>query len=136
MGLDVMIALVTLMVTIIGAAVTLGVVGSRQTGRLRDDFETLRGEMVTMRKDLRGEMATMRDELRGEMATMRDELRGEMATMRDELRGAIKGVRTELGGRFEGVAEELTRTRLAVARMEGSVFGIALPDTGGDVASR
>ncbi len=57
-----------------------------------------------------------------------------MATLRAELRGDIKGVRAELGGRIDAVAAELTRTRIAVARIEGSVLGVPLPDTGTDPA--
>ena len=65
---------------------------------------------------------------------VRDELRGDIKDLRLELRGDIAGVRAELGGRIDAVAAELARTRMAVARIEGSVLGIPLPDTGTDPA--
>ncbi|MYG50247.1 MAG: hypothetical protein F4164_12980 [Gemmatimonadales bacterium] len=54
--------------------------------------------------------------------------------LRDELRSEIGSLRTELGGRIDALAAELTRTRMAVARLEGSVFGISPPDTSADTA--
>ena len=114
MGLDVMIGLVTVVLTIIGVGVTLG----RLTRKLG---ENLKGDI----KDLRGE-------LQSSIKGLREEVRGDISGVRDELRSEIKGVRTELGSRIDGVAAELTRTRMAVARIEGSVLGVPLPDTGTD----
>ncbi|MDE2943428.1 MAG: hypothetical protein OXT63_04380 [Gemmatimonadota bacterium] len=105
-----MIGLVTIMVAIIGVGVTLG----RLTRKHGEKLEGLRGELKGDIKDLRGEV------------------RRDISGVRDELRSEIKGVRTELGSRIDGVAAELTRTRMAVARIEGSVLGVPLPDTGTD----
>ncbi|MCY3600190.1 MAG: hypothetical protein OXN85_09475 [Gemmatimonadetes bacterium] len=121
MGLDVMIGLVTIMVAIIGVGVTLG----RLARKHGEKLEGLRGELKGDIKDLRGE-------LQSSIKGLREEVRGDIGGVRDELRGEIKGVRTELGGRIDAVAAELTRTRMAVARIEGSVLGVPLPDTGTD----
>lgn len=77
-----------------------------------------------------GTSSELRGELRREIKGVRDELRSEIGGVR----GEIENLRTELGGRIDAVASELTRTRMAVARLEGSVFGIAPPDTGTDTA--
>ncbi|MXX78363.1 MAG: hypothetical protein F4Z33_05165 [Gemmatimonadales bacterium] len=63
---------------------------------------------------------------------VRDELRGDIKDLRLELRGDIGGVRAELGGRIDAVAAELAKTRMAVARLEGRVLGVPLPDTAVD----
>ena len=152
MGLDVIIGLVTITLAIIGVGLTLGrfmrkldekLDGVR--GEFKGDIKGLRGELQGgikgLRDELRSDISSLRDELRSDISSLRDELRsdikgvrGEMTTMRTELRGEIKGVRTELGGRIDVVAAELARTRMAVARIEGSVLGIPLPDTGTDPA--
>ncbi|MCY3599028.1 MAG: hypothetical protein OXN85_03510 [Gemmatimonadetes bacterium] len=119
MGLDVIIGLVTIFAAIVGIGVAL----FRLTGKLGDEIKSARDE-------LRGDIKGVRDELRDEIKGVR----GEMATGRDELRGEIRGVRAELGGRIDAVAAELAKTRIAVARLEGSVLGVPLPDTGTDPA--
>ena len=128
MGLDVIIALVTVLVAIIGVGVALG----RLTRKLGENINSVRDE-------LRGDISGVRDELRGdikgvrgEMATMRAELQNEIKGVRTELRSDFKGLRVELGGRIDAVAAELTRTRMAVARLEGHVLGVPLPDTATD----
>jgi len=63
---------------------------------------------------------------------VRDELRGDIKDLRLELRGDIGGVRAELGGRIDAVAVELAKTRMAVARLEGRVLGVPLPDAATD----
>ena len=106
MGLDVIIGLATILVAIVGVGVALG----RLTREL--------GKRIA--------------ETRGEIKGVRDELRSDIKDLRVELRGEIAGVRIELGGRIDAVAAELTRTRMAVARLEGHVLGVPLPDTATD----
>lgn len=113
MGLDVIIGLATILVAIVGVGVAL----FKLTGKLADHIHGVR------------------DELRGDIKSLRDELRGEITGVRDELRGEIAGVRVELGGRIDGVAAELTKTRMAVARLEGHVLGVPVPDTAAEAAT-
>lgn len=101
MGLDVIIGLVTIWLTII----VVGLAVAARTRKLEEKIDRTSGEL-------------------------RDELRSEIKGVR----GEIGDVRTELGGRIDAVVAELARTRMAVARLEGSVLGIAPPDTGADTA--
>ena len=109
MGLEVIVGLVTIFLGIVGLGVGLV--------KLTRQFAA----------DLTG--------LRGELKGVRDELRGDIKGVRDELRGEIAGVRVELGGRIDAVATELTKTRIAVARLEGHVLGVRLPETATDTAT-
>ena len=113
MGLDVIIGLATILVAIVGVGVAL----FKLTGKLADHIHGVR------------------DELRGDIKSLRDELRGDIKDLRLELGGEIAGVRVELGGRIDAVATELTKTRIAVARLEGHVLGVPLPDTAKDAAT-
>ncbi|WP_419860203.1 hypothetical protein [Candidatus Palauibacter sp.] len=61
-----------------------------------------------------------------------DRDRGQSAT--GHARPSAGSLRTELGGRIDAVAAELTRTRMAVARLEGSMLGISPPDIRTDTA--
>jgi len=72
--------------------------------------------------------------VRGEIGTLRASVNEEIGSLRASVREEIASVREELGGRIDTVVAELTRTRMAVARLEGSVLGIAPPDTGTDTA--
>ncbi len=126
MELDVIIGLVTIWLTIVVA----GLAAAARTRKLEEKIDGTSGK-------LRVEIKGLRDELRSEIGGVRDELRGEIGGVRGEIggvRGEIENLRTELGGRIDAVGAELTRTRMAVARLEGSVFGIAPPDTGTDTA--
>ena len=127
MGLDVIIGLVTIFLGIVG----LGVALIRLARQFAADLSGLRGEIRGVRDELRGDIEGVRDELRGDIKELRDELRGDIKELRDE----IAGVRVELGGRIDAVATELTRTRIAVARLEGHVLGVRVPDTARDVAT-
>ena len=109
MGLDVIIGIVTIFLGIVSLVVVLV--------KLTRQFAA----------DLTG--------LRGELKGVRDELRGDIKDLRLELGGEIAGVRVELGGRIDAVAAELTKTRIAVARLEGHVLGVPRPDTAKDAAS-
>ena len=115
MELDVIIGLVTIWLTIVVA----GLAAAARTRKLEEKIDGTSAK-------LRGEIKDVRDELRGEIGGVRGEIGG--------VRGEIENLRTELGGRIDAVGAELTRTRMAVARLEGSVFGIAPPDTGTDTA--
>ena len=107
MGLEVIIGLVTIFLGIVGLGVGLDQArGEAFGGKLADDINGLR-----------------------------DELRGDIKDLRLELKGEIAGVRVELGGRIDAVATELTKTRIAVARLEGHVLGVRLPDTAKDAAT-
>lgn len=112
MELDVIIGLVTIWLTIVVA----GLAVAARTRKFEEKIDRTIGE-------LRSEF---RRELRSEIGGVRGKI--------ESVRGEIESVRTELGGRIDAVAAELTRTRMAVARLEGSVFGIAPPDTGTDTA--
>lgn len=76
----------------------------------------------------------LEDKLESELAAVRGETREEIGSLRTELRG----VEQRLGDRIDAVRDELVETRVAmtdrVARIEGRVFGIPLPDTGTDSA--
>ncbi len=148
-GLEVIVGLVTIFLGIVG----LGVALIKLTGKLEDkadgvrdglqsDITNLRVELRGDIKGLRGEVEGVRDGLRGDIKGLRDGLRGDIKGLRDELRGDIKelrgeitGVRVELGGRIDGVSAELTKTRMAVARLEGHVLGVPLPDTAAEAAT-
>ncbi|WP_419949806.1 hypothetical protein [Candidatus Palauibacter sp.] len=106
MGLDVIIGLVTIFLGIVGLGVALARLAGKLAGKLADNIDGVR-----------------------------DELRGDIKGLRDELRGEIAGVRVELGGRIDAVAAELTKTRIAVARLEGHVLGVPRPDTATDTAT-
>ena len=130
MELYVIIGLVTLWLTIV--VVGLAVAGrtrkleekiDRTSGELRDE---LRSEI----QGVRGEIGTLRASVNEEIGSVREEIGSLRASVREE----IASVREELGGRIDAVVAELTRTRMAVARLEGSVLGIAPPDTGTDTA--
>ena len=117
MGLDVIIGLVTIFLGIVGLGVALARLAGKLAGKLADNIDGVR------------------DELRGDIKGVRDELRGDIKGLRDELRGEIAGVRVELGGRIDAVAAELTKTRIAVARLEGHVLRVPRPDTAADAAT-
>ncbi|MCY3701007.1 MAG: hypothetical protein OXH46_15415 [Gemmatimonadetes bacterium] len=137
MELDVIIGLVTIWLTIV--VVGLAVAGrtrkleekiDRTSGKLRDE---LRSEI----QSVRGEIGSLRTEvgiLRGSVGEEIASVRGEIGALRASVNEEIASVREELGGRIDTVVAELTRTRMAVARLEGSVLGIAPPDTGTDTA--
>ena len=80
-------------------------------------------------------LAKLAGKLADNIDGVRDELRGDIKGLRDELRGDIAGVRVELGGRIDAVAAELTRTRIAVARLEGHVLGVPRPDPATETAT-
>jgi hypothetical protein len=113
MGLDVIIGIVTIFLGIVSLVVVL----VKLTGKFADKVDGVR------------------DGLQGDIKGLRDELRGDIKGLRDELRGEITGVRVELGDRIDVVAAELTKTRMAVARLEGHVLGVPRPDTAKDAAS-
>ena len=112
MELDVIIGLVTIWLTI----VVVGLAVAGRTRKLEEKIDRTSGEL--------------RDELRSEIQGVRVEIASVHGSVREE----IASLRTELGGRIDAVVAELTRTRMAVARLEGSVLGIAPPDTGMDTA--
>ena len=76
---------------------------------------------------------------------MRDELKGDTRGLRTDLRTEIRESGRRLGARIDGLSDrldavhsEIVEARVAmsdrVARLEGSVFGVPLPDTGTDPA--
>jgi len=119
MELDVIIGLVTIWLTI----VIVGLAVAARTRKLEEKIDRTSGEL---RDELRSEIHSVR----GEIGSVHGSVREEIASVREE----IGSLRTELGGRIDTVVAELTRTRMAVARLEGSVLGIAPPDTGTDTA--
>jgi hypothetical protein len=131
MGLEVIVGLVTIFLGIVG----LGVALIKLTGKLEDKVDGVRdglqSDITNLRVELRGDITG----LRGEVERVRDGLQGDIKGVRDELRGDIAGVRVELGGRIDVVAAELTKTRMAVARLEGHVLGVPLPDTAVEAAT-
>ncbi|MCY3600492.1 MAG: hypothetical protein OXN85_11065 [Gemmatimonadetes bacterium] len=141
MELYVIIGLVTLWLTIV--VVGLAVAGrtrkleekiDRTSGELRDELRSeiqgVRGEIGTLRASVNEEIGSVREEIGSLRASVNEEIGSLRASVREE----IASVREELGGRIDAVVAELTRTRMAVARLEGSVLGIAPPDTGTDTA--
>ena len=149
MGLEVIVGLVTIFLGVVGLGVALiklaakfadkvdGVRDGLQSDitnlgvELRGDIKGLVGKVEGVRDGLQGDTKGVRDELRGDIKGVRDELRGDIK----ELRGEIVGVRVELGDRIDVVAAELTKTRMAVARLEGHVLGVPLPDTAAEAAT-
>ena len=126
MGLDV-IGILSILVAILGVGLTMGGLALRGIGNLKKDFtkrtDRLSGQIESVQKELRGE-------LKGEIAG----LKGEIIGVRDELKGDIAGLRD----RIDAVHSEMVEARVAmsdrVARLERSVFGVHLPDTGTDPA--
>ena len=144
MALDVIIGLVTIWLTI----VVVGLAAAARTRKLEEKIDRTSGEL---RDELRSEIKGVREEIKGvreEIGSVRTEVGSEVGSLREEIGGArtevgsvegslrteIGRLRTELGDRIDAVVAELTRTRMAVARLEGSVLGIAPPDTGTDPA--
>ncbi|MCZ0935683.1 MAG: hypothetical protein OXJ54_10920 [Gemmatimonadetes bacterium] len=126
MELDVIIGLVTIWLTI----VVVGLAVAGRTRKLEEKIDRTSGEL---RDELRSEIQGVRGEI-GSLRTEVGILRGSVGEEIASVRGEIASVREELGGRIDAVVAELTRTRMAVARLEGSVLGIAPPDTGTDTA--
>ncbi len=126
MGPDV-IAIVSILVAILGSAGGLAALILPRQRRLEDKLES---EVASVR----GEIGGLGTRLRGEIAQLRTELRAEIGALGTDLRG-MEG---RLGGRIDAVRDELVETRVAmadrVARIEGRVFGVPLPDTGTDSA--
>lgn len=137
MGLDV--------ITIISALATiLGVVGGmllillpqiRKVERqVTDTRKELKGDNVALRTELRAEMSMLRTELKGDVAALRTEVKTDIAALRTELKTDIAALREEVAG----VRDELVVTRVAmtdrVARVEGRVFGLPLPEAAADTA--
>ena len=126
MGLDV-IGILSIVVAILGVGVPMGGLALRGIGNLKKEFtkrtDRLSGQIESVQKELR-------DELKGEVAG----LKGDIAGVRDELKGDIAGLRD----RMDAVHSEMVEARVAmsdrVARLEGRVFGVTLPDTGTDRA--
>ena len=83
--------------------------------------------------------------MKGEIVGLRGELKRDVKGLRTELRTEIRESERRLGTRIDGLSEridavhsEMVEARVAmsdrVTRLEGSVFGIPLPDTGTDPA--
>ena len=148
MGLDV-IGILSILVAVVGVGGTMGGLALRGIGTLTKKTDNLSGQIKRVQKELRGELkseiAGVRDELKGELVGVRDELKGEIAGLRGELKSDIAGLRGELKSdiaglrdRIDAVHSEMVEARVTmsdrVARLEGSVFGVPLPDTGTDPA--
>ncbi len=137
MGLDV-IGILSILVAVVGVGGTMGGLALRGIGTLTKKTDNLSGQIKRVQKELRGELkseiAGVRDELKGELVGVRDELKGEIAGLRGELKSDIAGLRD----RIDAVHSEMVEARVTmsdrVARLEGSVFGVPLPDTGTDPA--
>ncbi|MXW68222.1 MAG: hypothetical protein F4Z72_14645 [Gemmatimonadales bacterium] len=119
MGLDV-IGILSLLVAILSVGATMGGLALRGISNLKND--------LTKRTD------KLSDQIESVQKELRDELKGEIVGLRDELKAEIVGLRD----RIEAVRSETVETRVdmsdRVARLEGSVFGMPLPDTGTDPA--
>ncbi|WP_420616082.1 hypothetical protein [Candidatus Palauibacter sp.] len=119
MGLDV-IGILSILVAVVGVGGTMGGLALRGIGNLKKDLtkqtDRLSGQLESVQKELRGE-------LKSEITGLRGELKGDIAGLRD---------------RIDAVHSEMVEARVAmsdrVARLEGSVFGMPLPDTGTDPA--
>ena len=130
MGLDV-IGILSILVAVLGVGGTMGGLALRGIGNLKRDLtertDRLSSQIASVQKELRGE-------LKSEITGLRDELKGDIAGLRGELKGDIAGLRR----RIDAVHSEMVEARVAmsdrVARLEGSVFGVPLPDTGTDPA--
>lgn len=155
MGLDV-IGILSILVAVVGVGGTMGGLALRGIGKLTKKTDKLSGQLASVEKELRGELKSEIAGLKGEIAGVRDELKGDDEGLREELKGDIKGLRTDLrteireserrlGNRIDGLSDrldavlsEMVEARVAmsdrVARLEGSVFGVPLPDTGTDPA--
>ncbi len=104
MGLDV-IGILSILVAVVGVGGTMGGLALRGIGNLTKKTDNLSGQIKRVQKELRGE------------------LKSEIAGLRD---------------RIDAVHSEMVEARVTmsdrVARLEGSVFGVPLPDTGTDPA--
>ena len=159
MGLDV-IGILSIVVAILGVGVPMGGLALRGIGNLKKEFtkrtDRLSGQIESVQKELRDELKGEVAGLKGEIVGVRDELKGDIVGVRGELKRDIKGLRTDLrtdireserrlgtridglGNRMDAVHSEMVEARVVmsdrVARLEGSVFGVPLPDTGTDPA--
>ena len=104
-----MIGILGLLVAILGVGATMGGLALRGIANLKND--------LTKRTD------RLSDQIESVRNGLREELKGEIVDLRD---------------RIDAVRSEIVETRVAmsdrVARLEGSVFGMPLPDTGTDPA--
>ena len=100
MGLDV-VGILSILVAVVGVGGTMGGLALRGIGTLTKKTDNLSGQIKRVQKELRGE------------------LKSEIAGLRD---------------RIDAVHSEMVEARVTmsdrVARLEGSVFGVPLPDTG------
>ncbi|WP_428275825.1 hypothetical protein [Candidatus Palauibacter sp.] len=137
MGLDV-IGILSILVAILGVGVPMGGLALRGIGNLKKDLtqrtDRLSGQIESVQKELRDELKGEIAGVKGEIVGLRDELKGDIADLRGELKGDIAGLRD----RIDAVHSEMVEVRMAlsdrVARLEGTVFGVPLPDTGTDPA--
>ena len=129
MGLDV-IGILSILVAILGVGVPMGGLALRGIGNLKKDFtkitDRLSGQIESVQKrteKLSGQIESVKKELR-------DELKGEVAG----LKGDIAGLRDRIDAVHSEVVEGRVVMSDRVARLEGRVFGVTLPDTGTDRA--
>ncbi len=119
MGLDV-IGILSILVAVVGVGGTMGGLARRGIGSLKRD------------------LTERTDRLSSQIESVQTELRGELKSEIADLRGELKGDIADLRGRIDAVHSEMVEARVAmsdrVARLEGSVFGVPLPDTGTDPA--
>ena len=128
----------------------------RGIGNLTKKTDKLSGQLASVEKELRGELKSeitgLRDELKsdivgvkGEITGLRGELKSDIAGLRTDLRTEIRESERRLGTRIDGLSDridavhsEMVEARVAmsdrVARLELSVFGVPLRDTGTDPA--
>jgi len=146
MGSDV-ITIISALATILGAVGGMSLILLPQLRKLERQItgtrDELKGDIADLRTELKAEIAEVRIELKAEIAEVRTELKAEIAEVRTELKAEIAEVRTELKADIAGVREEVTgvrdeqvATRVAmtdrVARVEGRVFGLPLPEAVAD----
>ena len=136
------IGILGLLVAILGVGATMGGLALRGIANLKNDLtkrtdrlsDQIEGVRNGLREELKGEIVGLRRELKSDVAGLRDELKSEIVGLRDELKGEI----VDLRDRIDAVRSETVETRVAmsdrVARLEGSVFGMPLPDAGTDPA--
>ena len=144
MGLDV-IGILSILVAILGVGVPMGGLALRGIGNLTKKTDKLSGQLESVQKELRGELKGEIAGVKGEIVGVRDELKGDVKALRTDLRTEIRESESRLGTRIDGLSDrvdavhsEMIEARVAmsdrVARLEGSVFGVPLPDTGTDPA--
>jgi len=135
MGSDV-ITIISALATILGAVGGMSLILLPQLRKLERQItgtrDELKGDIADLRTELKAEIAEVRIELKAEIAEVRTELKAEIAEVRTELKADIAGVREEV----TGVRDEQVATRVAmtdrVARVEGRVFGLPLPEAVAD----